>query len=141
MDLSAGEGPPLSPPEPARAPKPSKTVAARREKPDESRLSCSTAIGLASEAQGAPAPSDKPRRRRAARRAERRPKRSAELSRLKRLKPEQYLELSLKDAFALERDRVTKGGENKRWMESSNRGFSATETPALSFFGAETRSA
>lgn len=54
---------------------------------------------------------------------------------MKRLEPDAYLDLTLKEAFALERDRVSHGGTNESWMSNSNRGFTATETLACSFFG------
>ena len=72
---SAGEGPPSSPPQPARAPKPSKTMVARR-KELKVRLSCSTRSAWRRGQVRQPLLTSL--RRRAVRRAERRPKRSAE---------------------------------------------------------------
>jgi hypothetical protein len=79
------------------------------------------------------------RRRQAPRRAERRPARTEEVDRLRRLTPEQYLDLSLEDGFALTRDLLSKGGTNESWLRNSARGFDAAGTLAMSHFGAKTR--
>lgn len=79
------------------------------------------------------------RRRNAPRRAERRPVRSEETERLRRLAPEQYLDLTLEDGFALMRDISSKGGTDASWMRNSVRGFDAAGTLALSFFGRQNR--
>jgi hypothetical protein len=77
--------------------------------------------------------------RRAARRAPRRPVASPEIAQLKRLEPDAYLDLTLKEAFALERDRLSSGGTNESWMRSSNPGFTGTEDLGCSFFGPDRR--
>ena len=79
------------------------------------------------------------RRRDAPRRVERRPVRSEETERLRRLASEQYLDLTLEEGFALMRDISSKGGTDASWMRNSVRGFDAAGTLALSFFGRQTR--
>jgi hypothetical protein len=79
------------------------------------------------------------RRRQAPRRAERRPVRSEETERLRRLALERYLDLTLEEGFALTRDISSKGGTDASWMRNSARGFDAAGTLALSFFGRQTR--
>lgn len=79
------------------------------------------------------------RKRQAPRRAERRPVATEETERLRRLTPEQHLDLTLEEGLALTRDRLSKGGTNASWMRSSARGFDAAGKLFLSHFGAKTR--
>lgn len=58
---------------------------------------------------------------------------------MRRLTPEQYLDLTLEEGFAATRDILSKGGADKSWMRNSARGFNAVGKLACSYFGAKIR--
>jgi integrase len=57
---------------------------------------------------------------------------------LRRLEGDQLWDITISDAFALERHRASQGGNNKSWLQNSARGFDKSADLAASFFGSRT---